>query len=239
MRRDGEARRFRYCLRSDGVPCLIHHSMSKTRVPIPRGGSLMASMPDLAFSHCLDRDGIIVSTCNACFATVAGSPLKIALEVAEQEHACDPEILHSWTKLLSEIKAASDHEKPPSGGEERQTDLSHSPLVTSRVSRSEYEDRILKCVECGAEFVFTAGEQMFFHEKQFQNDPKRCKQCKARRSSTNSKVRIETRTMCFECGTETTVPFKPTQGRPVLCRSCFQQQQIKSPVSAKTRGAAC
>ncbi|HUV97475.1 MAG TPA: CxxC-x17-CxxC domain-containing protein, partial [Acidobacteriaceae bacterium] len=25
-----------------------------------------------------------------------------------------------------------------------------------------------------------------------------------------------------ECGTETTVPFKPTQGRPVLCRSCFQ-----------------
>jgi CxxC-x17-CxxC domain-containing protein len=21
------------------------------------------------------------------------------------------------------------------------------------------------------------------------------------------------------------VPFKPTQGRPVLCRSCFQKQQ--------------
>jgi CxxC-x17-CxxC domain-containing protein len=25
---------------------------------------------------------------------------------------------------------------------------------------------------------------------------------------------------------ETTVPFKPTQGRPVLCRQCFQQTRV-------------
>jgi CxxC-x17-CxxC domain-containing protein len=37
-------------------------------------------------------------------------------------------------------------------------------------------------------------------------------------------VRPETRTNCSQCGAETTVPFKPTQGRPVLCRSCFKQQ---------------
>jgi CxxC-x17-CxxC domain-containing protein len=35
-------------------------------------------------------------------------------------------------------------------------------------------------------------------------------------------VRPETRTVCSQCGTETTVPFKPTQGRPVLCRVCFK-----------------
>jgi CxxC-x17-CxxC domain-containing protein len=40
-------------------------------------------------------------------------------------------------------------------------------------------------------------------------------------------VRPETRTNCSQCCAETTVPFKPTQGRPVLCRSCFQQQQGK------------
>jgi CxxC-x17-CxxC domain-containing protein len=28
---------------------------------------------------------------------------------------------------------------------------------------------------------------------------------------------------------ETTVPFKPTQGRPVLCRACFQQQKPSVP----------
>jgi CxxC-x17-CxxC domain-containing protein len=88
----------------------------------------------------------------------------------------------------------------------------------------EFTDKVLKCVDCGAEFVFTAGEQLFFHDKQFTNDPKHCKQCKAKRARGGPKVRPETRTTCSDCGAETTVPFKPTQGRPVLCRSCFQKQ---------------
>ena len=93
----------------------------------------------------------------------------------------------------------------------------------------EFKDRVLKCVDCGSDFIFTAGEQFFFHDKQFKNDPKRCKQCKAKRASGSARVRTETRTTCSECGMETTVPFKPTQGRPVLCRSCFQRQQAKAP----------
>ena len=88
----------------------------------------------------------------------------------------------------------------------------------------EFTDRVLKCIDCSAEFVFTAGEQLFFHDKQFTNDPKRCKQCKAKRARGGQRVRPETRTTCSACGAETTVPFKPTQGRPVLCRSCFQRQ---------------
>jgi CxxC-x17-CxxC domain-containing protein len=97
----------------------------------------------------------------------------------------------------------------------------------------EFVDRVLKCTDCGAEFVFTAGEQLFFHDKQFKNDPKHCKQCKAKRAS-GSRVRTETRTTCSECGMETTVPFKPTQGRPVLCRACFQKQ-IKSGPSVPAK----
>jgi CxxC-x17-CxxC domain-containing protein len=93
----------------------------------------------------------------------------------------------------------------------------------------EYTDRILTCIDCGSEFVFTAGEQLFFHDKQFVNDPKRCKQCKAKRGSGSARVRSETRTTCSECGASTTVPFKPTQGRPVLCRSCFQKLQSGGP----------
>ena len=45
----------------------------------------------------------------------------------------------------------------------------------------EFQDKILKCVDCGTEFVFTAGEQLFFHDKQFKNEPKRCKGCKGKR----------------------------------------------------------
>jgi CxxC-x17-CxxC domain-containing protein len=87
----------------------------------------------------------------------------------------------------------------------------------------DFIDKTLKCADCGNDFVFTAGEQLFFHDKQFKNEPKRCKNCKSKRV-TGKTVRAETRTTCSECGAETTVPFKPSQGRPVLCRSCFQRK---------------
>jgi CxxC-x17-CxxC domain-containing protein len=107
----------------------------------------------------------------------------------------------------------------------------------------QFVDRFLKCSDCNDEFVFTAGEQLFFNDKQFKNDPKRCKLCKAKRAglgrSTNPNAvaalpfsRTETRTECSACGIETTVPFKPTQGRPVLCRSCFQLKRVPSGVAA-------
>ena len=46
----------------------------------------------------------------------------------------------------------------------------------------EFVDRLLTCADCGGEFIFTAGEQLFFFDKQFKNDPKRCKPCKSKRS---------------------------------------------------------
>src|SRR6185437_4126950 len=104
----------------------------------------------------------------------------------------------------------------------------------------EFVDRLLTCADCGGEFIFTAGEQLFFLDKQFKNDPKRCKPCKSRRSAQAANPaggpaaagisRTETRTECSECGITTTVPFKPTQGRPVLCRQCFKNK--RTPVAA-------
>ena len=41
-----------------------------------------------------------------------------------------------------------------------------------------YEDKTLVCKECGNEFVFTAGEQEFYAERGFQNEPQRCKACR-------------------------------------------------------------
>ncbi|WP_084079870.1 zinc-ribbon domain containing protein [Edaphobacter aggregans] len=104
----------------------------------------------------------------------------------------------------------------------------------------EFVDRLLTCADCGGEFIFTAGEQLFFFDKQFKNDPKRCKPCKSKRAGTAARAagagpaaagisRTETRTTCSECGIETTVPFKPTQGRPVLCRACFQGKRVAVP----------
>ena len=95
----------------------------------------------------------------------------------------------------------------------------------------EYRDRVVKCIDCGADFVFTAGEQLFFADKGFKNEPKRCKPCKSKRSqmmSGQGYQRVETTTTCSQCGKDTTVPFKPTQGRPVYCRECFQQRRVSA-----------
>jgi len=87
----------------------------------------------------------------------------------------------------------------------------------------EYQDRVVKCVDCESDFVFTAGEQLFYADKGFKNEPKRCKPCKAKRNQLlggEDHRRTETTTMCSRCGKETTVPsgvFSATACRGDSC----------------------
>lgn len=87
-----------------------------------------------------------------------------------------------------------------------------------------YEDKTLICRDCGAEFVFTAGEQAFYAEKGFQNEPLRCKECrdarKASRGASNGQREMY-ETVCAECGRPTRVPFIPKNDRPIYCSECF------------------
>jgi CxxC-x17-CxxC domain-containing protein len=97
----------------------------------------------------------------------------------------------------------------------------------------EFQDQVLKCIDCAVDFIFTSGEQEFFRDKQFKNPPKRCKACKMKRvailgaapPSRPNLSRTETRAVCSHCRKETTVPFRPVQGRPVFCRECFQERR--------------
>ena len=41
-----------------------------------------------------------------------------------------------------------------------------------------YSDKPLNCRDCGKQFNFTAGEQEFYAEKGFENEPVRCKECR-------------------------------------------------------------
>lgn len=40
------------------------------------------------------------------------------------------------------------------------------------------EDKTLTCRDCGVEFQFTVGEQEFYKEKGFENEPVRCPDCR-------------------------------------------------------------
>ena len=77
-----------------------------------------------------------------------------------------------------------------------------------------YEDKTLVCKECGKEFVFTAGEQEFYAERGFQNEPQRCKACREYFTAT-----------CAACGGEAKVPFEPKTDRPVYCSDCFAKMR--------------
>ncbi len=48
-------------------------------------------------------------------------------------------------------------------------------------------DKMLNCKDCGVEFAFTEGEQAFYAEKGFTNEPVRCPDCRrARKMQRNS-----------------------------------------------------
>jgi len=103
---------------------------------------------------------------------------------------------------------------------------------------SEFEDAPIDCIDCAKEFLWTAGEQIFYRDKQLQNPPKRCKVCKKAKNqrleaielarTTGKRHRIEVQAECAKCSTTTTVPFYPSQGRPVYCRQCYAELERKT-----------
>lgn len=94
----------------------------------------------------------------------------------------------------------------------------------------DFQDKTLVCKDCGKEFVFSAGEQAFYAEKGFENEPARCHECrdKRRREREGGKEQRQMYTVkCAECGKETQVPFEPKGDRPVYCRDCFNARRNK------------
>ena len=91
-----------------------------------------------------------------------------------------------------------------------------------------YTDKILICRECGQEFVFTAGEQEFYAEKGFRNEPTHCKECRDKRKAQMNKGGAQQKmytAICADCGKECTVPFEPRGDRPIYCRECFAKRK--------------
>jgi CxxC-x17-CxxC domain-containing protein len=96
-------------------------------------------------------------------------------------------------------------------------------------------DKTLTCVDCGYQFTFTAGEQVFFASKAYTNEPRRCSQCRGARKSqqrSSGDSYGSTREMypaiCAQCGKDTMVPFRPRNDKPVYCSDCFSPMRSPS-----------
>jgi len=51
------------------------------------------------------------------------------------------------------------------------------------MERKDFRERELKCLDCGAEFIFSAGEQFYYWSKGL-STPKRCPACRLKRKLT-------------------------------------------------------
>lgn len=116
-----------------------------------------------------------------------------------------------------------------------------------------FADKTLTCRDCGVDFVFTSGEQEFYAQKGFTNEPTRCPSCRQQRKASgggrggygerNGYGRSDSyaggrggyggerqmyTTTCASCGREAQVPFVPRGDKPVYCSDCFQDQRRSS-----------
>ena len=119
---------------------------------------------------------------------------------------------------------------------------------------STYADKALRCVSCGADFVFTAREQEHHAAKGFANEPRRCLGCRQARRGGGGATAVAGRSeaqagargsssrgaqaptaerrsyaaVCSACGGEASLPFEPVGNRPVLCNACYAKIQTRA-----------
>ncbi|MBI2867783.1 MAG: zinc-ribbon domain containing protein [Chloroflexi bacterium] len=90
-----------------------------------------------------------------------------------------------------------------------------------------FQDKTLTCQDCGVTFAFSAQEQEMFANRGYQNDPKRCPDCRKARKGRTGEATGEGRqfftAVCASCGGEARVPFQPRNNRPVYCSACFSK----------------
>ena len=87
-----------------------------------------------------------------------------------------------------------------------------------------FTDKVLRCCDCTNDFVFTEGEQEFFHAKGLSNLPKRCSDCRVitRLRRAGRAVDTVSQAVCAKCESSFTLPFKPLGYKPTFCNTCFR-----------------
>ena len=104
-------------------------------------------------------------------------------------------------------------------------------------NRGPREEHDAVCDKCGANctlpFKPTEGKPVLCKDcfqkaggnSRGRNDSRPRSNFSNRNSSFNRSPREEHKAVCDKCKKNCTVPFKPTPGKPVLCKECFQQSR--------------
>jgi CxxC-x17-CxxC domain-containing protein len=106
-----------------------------------------------------------------------------------------------------------------------------------------FQDKTIKCADCGNDFTYTASEQELHQSLGYKNEPKRCPSCRSARKGRmggggrgfggrsrgmGMGPRQLFNVTCADCGKETQVPFRPSANRPVYCSECFAKRKTEA-----------
>lgn len=123
-----------------------------------------------------------------------------------------------------------------------------APKAAPQASSSDFADKTLACLDCGSDFVFSAGEQAFFHDKGYANGKSRCSECTAAKKARfgeasgpgTAKREREARTTCFTCGA---VGHSAKQCKEAACFNCGERghrsKDCKEPRKNQAGGGVC
>jgi hypothetical protein len=104
------------------------------------------------------------------------------LELLEREVLRQQKLLEAGRGPIAELQSTT----ASSSGQQRTAPMpppTASVLLDRQARNAPFTDRTLICRDCGREFVFTMGEQEFFAQKGFTNEPGRCPECRAVRKA--------------------------------------------------------
>ena len=104
-----------------------------------------------------------------------------------------------------------------------------------------FQDKSIRCSDCGITFTFSVEDQELFQSKGYTNEPKRCPECRRARklkrygigdnsysdvSYGYTPARQMFTTTCATCGRSTEVPFQPRGEKPVYCSDCYRKVRL-------------
>ena len=99
-----------------------------------------------------------------------------------------------------------------------------------------FSDKLLNCIDCRKNFIFSIREQEFHASRGFPNVPSRCPSCRQAKKAEHTQYKEDsaeysphnkmTPVTCTRCGKTIQLPFKPRNNEAVYCSDCYAKNSL-------------
>ncbi len=113
--------------------------------------------------------------------------------------------------------------------------------LTKRGGHSmSFQDKSLKCIDCGLSFIFSAVDQEYYLSRGYKDDAQRCMPCRQARQLKGKTQVMHSRAhnlhtiTCVRCGRDASVPRDIHTVSPVYCNECCLEMGFQGTIITET-----